>query len=110
MSSEIKSSKAERKEARRKEILAIKALPKKERRAARLKLKAQRKKLTPEQKKAKAERRKKYMYVFMNGKQVRVERPQTIEGMDVDDFIRENADPIWLKQNEMWEYLDDYYN
>ena len=25
--------------------------------------------------------------------------------MDVYDFIRENADPIWLKQNEMWEEL-----
>jgi hypothetical protein len=23
----------------------------------------------------------------------------------VDEFIRQNADPIWLHQNEMWEYL-----
>ncbi len=42
----------------------------------------------------------------MNGKQKRVERPPTIDGMDVDDFIRENADPIWLHQNQMWEYMD----
>jgi len=46
------------------------------------------------------------MWVFMNGKQVRVKRPQTIDGMDVDEFIRRNADPIWLHQNEMWEYID----
>ena len=68
------------------------------------------KKLTNAQKRARkrarAERRKKYMWVFMNGKQVRVERPPTVEGMDVDEFIRKNADPIWLHQNGMWEYLD----
>jgi hypothetical protein len=67
------------------------------------------KKLTAEQKrvrrKAKAERQKKYMWVFMNGKQVRVKRPPTIDGMDVDEFIRQNADPVWLHQNEMWEYI-----
>ena len=67
------------------------------------------KKLTAVQKavrkKAKAERQKKYMWVFMNGKQVRVKRPPTIDGMDVDEFIQNNADPIWLHQNEMWEYI-----
>lgn len=68
------------------------------------------KKLTPAQKRArkaaKAERQKKYMWVFMNGKQVRVKRPQTIDGMDVDEFIIRNADLIWLHQNEMWEYIE----
>ena len=68
------------------------------------------KKLTAAQKrarkKAKAERQKKYMWVFMNGKQVRVKRPETIDGMDKDEFIRRNADPIWLHQNEMWEYMN----
>jgi len=68
------------------------------------------KKLTAEQKRikkqAKEERRKKYEWVFMNGRQVRIKRPPTINGMDVDEFIRLNADPIWLHQNEMWEYLD----
>ena len=67
------------------------------------------KKLTAAQKrarrKAKAERQKKYMWVFMNGKQVRIKRPPTIEGIDADEYIRQNADPIWLHQNEMWEYL-----
>ena len=54
---------------------------------------------------AKVERQKKYMWVLMNGKQVRVKRPPTIEGMGVDEFIKNNADPIWLHQNEMWEYI-----
>jgi len=45
------------------------------------------------------------MWVFMNGKQVSVKSPPTIEGMDVDEFIKINADPIWLHQNEMWECI-----
>ena len=66
----------------------------------------QKKKLTPAQKATKKKRQKEYMTIFMNGKQKRVKRPPTIEGMDVDEFIRRNADPIWLHQNEMWEYMD----
>jgi hypothetical protein len=66
----------------------------------------QKKKLSPEQKAAKKKRREEYMTVFMNGKQKRIKRPPTIDGMDVDEFIRRNADPIWLHQNEMWEYMD----
>ena len=69
------------------------------------------KKLTNAQKaarrKSKLERQQKYEMVFMNGKQVRVKRPSLIEGIPVDDFIRQNADPIWLHQNEMWEFIDD---
>jgi len=57
-------------------------------------------------KKAKLERQKKYETVLMNGKQVRVKRPQLIEGIPVDEFISQNADPIWLHQNEMWEEID----
>lgn len=45
------------------------------------------------------------MTIFIGGKQKRVKRPPTVEGMDVDEFIRRNADPIWLHQNEMWEVL-----
>lgn len=66
----------------------------------------QKKKLTQEQKAAKKKRREEYMTVFMKGKQKRIKRPPTIEGMDVEEFIRRNADPIWLQQNEMWEYID----
>jgi hypothetical protein len=66
----------------------------------------QKKKLSPAQKAAKKKRQKEYMTIFMNGKQKRVKRPATIDGMDADEFIRRNADPIWLHQNEMWEYMD----
>lgn len=72
------------------------------------------KKLSTAQKRArkaaKAERQKKYQWVFINGKQVRVKRPPTIDGMAVDEFIRRNADPIWLHQNEMWEYIESDEN
>ena len=64
------------------------------------------KKLTAEQKAAKKKRRQEYMTVFINGKQKRVKRPITIEGMDAEEFILRNADPIWLHQHEMWEYID----
>ena len=70
----------------------------------------QKKKLTPAQKLAKKKRKKEFMTIFLNGKQVRVKRPVTIDGMDVDEFIRRNADPIWLHQNEMWEYMDMFEN
>lgn len=67
------------------------------------------KKLTTAQKragkKAKEERQKKSMWVFMNGKQVRVKRPPTIDGMLVDEYVEQNGDPIWFHQNEMWEYI-----
>ena len=58
-------------------------------------------------KKLKAGKQKKYMWIFRNGKQVRIKRPPTIDGVEVDEFIRRNADPIWLHQNEMWEYMDE---
>ena len=64
-------------------------------------------KLTATKKAAKKQRQKEYMTIFINGKQKRVKRPPTIDGMDVDEFIRINADPIWLHQNEMWEYMTD---
>ncbi|MDZ7845241.1 MAG: hypothetical protein U5K99_10625 [Anaerolineales bacterium] len=69
------------------------------------------KKLTPAQKRskkaAKAERQKKYQWVFMSGKQVRIKWPPTVDGIPVDQFIEENADLIWLHQNEMWELMPE---
>ncbi|MFA6292470.1 MAG: hypothetical protein WC637_11845 [Victivallales bacterium] len=62
-------------------------------------------KLTPAEKAEKKRRRKEYMTIFINGKQKRVKRPPTIDGMDVDEFIQRNADPMWLQQNEMWEHM-----
>ena len=57
-------------------------------------------KLTASEKAEKKRRQKEYVTIFINGKQKRVKRPPTIDGMDVDEFIRRNAGPIWLHQNE----------
>ena len=63
-------------------------------------------KLTTAEKAEKKRRREQFMTIFINGRQKRVKRPPTIEEMDPDEFIRRNADPIWLHQNEMWELID----
>jgi hypothetical protein len=63
------------------------------------------KKLSARQKAEKARLRREYEWIFINGKQKRVRRAPTIDGMDVDEFIRRNADPIWLHQEGLWEYL-----
>jgi len=68
-------------------------------------MKKPKRKRTAAEKRAKRERKRKYMTIFINGKQKRVPRPQLIEGLDVDEFIARNADPIWLHQNEMWELI-----
>jgi hypothetical protein len=68
-------------------------------------MKKPKRKLTAAEKRARRERKKRYMTIFMNGKQKRVLRPQLIDGLDVDEFIARNADPIWLHQNELWEYM-----
>jgi hypothetical protein len=65
----------------------------------------EKRKMTSAERRARRERKKKFMTVFINGKQKRVPRPPQIDGMDVDEFIRRNADPIWLHQNGMWEYM-----
>ena len=71
----------------------------------------QKKKLTTAQKRAKkeakAERQKKYECVFMNGKQVRIKRAPTIDGMSIEEYIENHADIVWLHQNEMWEHIND---
>jgi hypothetical protein len=54
----------------------------------------------------KKRRRQEFMTIFIHGKMKRIRRPPQIEGMDVDDFIRQNADTIWLHQNEMWETIE----
>ncbi|OHD64424.1 MAG: hypothetical protein A2096_03950 [Spirochaetes bacterium GWF1_41_5] len=55
-----------------------------------------------------AKKRKKFMTIFINGKKKKVKRPPLIDGMGADDFIRHNADPIWLMQNEMYEELNSF--
>ncbi|HEX2994474.1 MAG TPA: hypothetical protein VHP14_06610 [Anaerolineales bacterium] len=63
-------------------------------------------KLTETQKAEKKRRREEYMTIFIRGKQKRIRRAPAFDGMDVDEFILRNADPVWLHQNEMWEYLE----
>ena len=62
-------------------------------------------KLTAAEKRARRERKKNFMTIFINGKQKRVPRPKLIEGLPVHEFIARNADPIWLHQNGMREYI-----
>ncbi len=62
-------------------------------------------KFTPAEKAEKKRRQREYMTIFINGKQKRIKRPPTVEGIPVDEFIRRSADPIWLHQNRMYEEL-----
>ena len=68
-------------------------------------MRKRRRKLSASEKAEKRRRRREYMTIFVNGKQKRVKRPPTVEGMPVDEFIRRNADPIWLQQHGMYEEL-----
>ena len=62
-------------------------------------------KRTAAEKRARRERKKKFMIVFINGKQKRVPRPPLVGGLPVEEFIARNADPTWLHQNELWELM-----
>ena len=64
------------------------------------------KKLTPEQKAEKRRRKAEFETIFVGGKQKRVRRRPLVEGLDPDEFIRQNADPIWLHQHGLWEYME----
>jgi hypothetical protein len=64
-------------------------------------------KLTAAERRARRERNRKYVIIFINGKQKRVPREPMVEGLPVDEFIARNADPIWLHQNEYWELMPD---
>jgi hypothetical protein len=62
-------------------------------------------KLTAAEKRARRERKRKYVIIFVNGKQKCVPRPRTIAGLPVDEFLARNADPIWLHENGLWEMM-----
>lgn len=64
-------------------------------------------KLTAREKAEKARRKREFLTIFIHGKMKRVRRPQQIDGIDADEFIRRNADPLWLHQNEMWEDMEE---
>ena len=65
-------------------------------------------KKTPAEKAEKKRLQQKYMTIFVNGKQKRTKREPTVDGIPMDEFIRMNADPIWLMQNEMYEELHEW--
>lgn len=48
-----------------------------------------------------------FEWIFIGGKQVRIKKPQTIEGIPVNEYIENNADPVWLHQNEMHHLLSN---
>lgn len=56
-------------------------------------------KRTVAEKRARRERKKNFMTIFIGGKQKRVPRPPQIDGLSVEEFLERNADPIWLHQN-----------
>ncbi len=60
-------------------------------------------KLTPAEKAAKARRKAEFTFIFLNGRQKMVRRSAS----EQDEFILRNADPLWLHQNEMWEYIPE---
>jgi hypothetical protein len=64
-------------------------------------------KLTAAEKAARKRRKAEFQTVFIGGKMKRVRRPPTIDGMDVDEFIRRNADPIFLHEMEMWWLMEE---
>ena len=64
-------------------------------------------KRTAAEKRERARRQAQFMTLLVRGKQKRVPRPPTVDGMSADAFIAANADPVWLHQNEMWELMPD---
>ena len=58
-------------------------------------------------KKARLSKRRTHRTVFRNGKQVRIRREPTIDGMPEDEFIARNADPMWLHQHGLWELIEE---
>lgn len=64
-------------------------------------------KLTADERAAKERRKAEFQTVFVGGKQKRVRRPPTIDGMSVDEFVRRNPDPIFLHEMEMWWLMEE---
>jgi len=48
-----------------------------------------------------------FKYFIDHAKVRRAKRPLRIEGIDVDEYIQLNADPIWFHENEMWENIKE---
>ena len=63
-------------------------------------------KLSAQKKTERNLRKKEFMTIFIDGKMKRVPRPPHVDGVDADEFIHRNADPLWLHQNELWEQIN----
>ena len=70
-------------------------------------MKKPKRKRTAAERTARRERKRKYMIIFVNGKQKRVPREPLIDGLPVDEFIARNADPIWLHENGLWHLMPE---
>ena len=62
-------------------------------------------KKTAAEKRARREHKKKFVTIFINGKQKKIRRPPLIDGMLVEEFVARNADPIWLHENGDWDLI-----
>jgi hypothetical protein len=65
-------------------------------------------KRTAAERRARRERRRTHMMVFIHGKQKWVRRLPSIDGMPIGEYIARNADPMWLQQNELWELMPPF--
>jgi hypothetical protein len=54
-------------------------------------------KTAPAGKTEKKKRQRKFMTIFANGKQQLVKCQPTVVGIDVEEFVRRNADPEWMQ-------------
>jgi hypothetical protein len=63
--------------------------------------------VTAAEKAEKRRRKAAFQTVFVGGKMKRVRRPPMIDGIDADEFIRRNADPLFLHAMEMWWLLEE---
>ncbi len=68
-------------------------------------MKHRKRKLTAAERQSRRERKKKFMTIFINGKQKWVPRPPLVDGLPIEEFIARNADPIWSHENGIWEFM-----
>ncbi len=62
--------------------------------------------LTPEQRRERKRRKAEYQTVFVNGRQNRVRREPTIEGLPVEEFLRRNGDRVTFHRLHRWVLID----
>lgn len=63
-------------------------------------------KLSATRRTEKRQRREQFTTVMMSGRQTRMRRPPTVEGIDVEEFFRRNATAVELHQEELWHLID----